>query len=794
MAKFDYQGAIEAGYSPEEIEQYLIEQQSSSYEKPEKFNENDSFLSKLQKGGSNIAKNFRNFFGNIVNPKAMPEITQEERINEKLIKQNPNFDIQGAMNAGYSPEEINEYLKQNIPEKSLSEKGGRLGAQYLLGVSENALMPYELGVAPLSSKEAQLVPYREEIMNDIEQLELQKQMGQISEDEEKLLENLKEQIGNAEKSMQFIHESDLGIRSIAEKATGLDLQPEGFAEKAVNWIGFIKNPKNILNLRKQGITPKNLIKAISPSGTEALRGLGAGTALEIAEQGNFGPIGTMAAVVAGDLLGAGTAGVGKGIKNLITKPKETIAKGIAKLTGKDKIELQKKLINDFREAGLTVDAGTMTDSNLIKWMQTRIAQSGLTGKAAEEFKHKLTNQIIDEYKQIANGLGEMTYATTHEAGEALKKTLTNIRDLHLEETRNLYKSANKFLNEKSVVETTRLNDTVDKIIKDLTPGKVKSSGQSSVLNILETLKSDISDSVGNPNFANVKSLINNKIALNDIINYEVQGGTKQLLKGVVKDLDRTIISYGKQNPQFAKNYINANRSFSNHSKTFRNKDIAAILKSENPSLMLNKMNTVSGMRKIEEALSKSKEGREVFKNLQRTKFEDVIGKNLVNSTTGQAKFGTFSKLLEKGKNREIIKEILGKDGYKRFQRLQKNAGKIADTADKFYNASKTAAVSADAAILAKCLNDIAHIFYGNPWPLMKTVGTVAATRKLSNLLADPEFLKILEDVILNTEKTGAKNIQNSIVKLKPYFNEFISNSRQNPNSDQIEDNPRSNMQ
>ena len=79
-----------------------------------------------------------------------------------------------------------------------------------------------------------------------------------------------------------------------------------------------KNPSAIL---KAGLNPKEIFKAIMPTGTEVLRGIGGGTALQIAENGNFGPIGTMAAAVVGDLLGHGTAATTKALLS----PKQTAA-------------------------------------------------------------------------------------------------------------------------------------------------------------------------------------------------------------------------------------------------------------------------------------------------------------------------------------------------------------------------------------------------------------------------------------------------------------------------------------
>ena len=234
-------------------------------------------------------------------------------------------------------------------------------------------------------------------------------------------------------------------------------------------------------------------------------------------------------------------------------------------------------------------------------------------------------------------------------------------------------------------------------------------------------------------------------------------------------MDRSIISHGKENPSFAKNYVNANKKFSEHAKTFRNKDVSSILKTQDPAQLLTKMNSINGIRNLGRVLSKTPEGREIFNNLKRLKLDDVIGNNLVDSTTQQVKLGTFSKLLEKGKNRELIKEILTPEAFKRLEKLQKNSGRLADAVAKFYNSSKTAAVAADAAVISKGMTDIVHLIQGNPWPLARTAGGILTARKLGSLLTDSEFLKLTEDFILAAEKGSKTDLITLAMKLKPYL-------------------------
>lgn len=716
---FDIQGALDAGYSEDEIKEYIRK--------------------------SSVKKRKKN----------VPE----------------NFDYEGALQSGYSENEIDAYLESQKPKKTLLEKAGRVAGQFALGAAESALLPYEIASLGVGSKGTQVARTRETIAEDVENLLMKKASGDWSPEEENELENLRELWKNPEKIEQEItHEPiDIGVRGLAERATGLELHPEGILEKAANWIGFLKEPKKWLNLVKSGLTPKEIVKTIAPSATETLRGVGAGIALQAAEEGEYGPIGTIAAAVIGDIAGMGVAGAAKSVKKFFTQPKKVLAETAAKFTPKEKVELQKDIIKEFRDAGIQADLGTLTDSNLVKWTQARLSQSGLTGKSLSEFRDKITNQIKEEYKVLADSLGEAKYLSTHEAGEATREGMKAIREADLATTRNLYTSARQSLKPGAVVESYNLAKAVENLEKSLKPGSIKSTEQQAVLSTLDNLRKDIFTSEGKVKLASVEDLMNNKVALNDIINYEVQGGAKQLLKNVVAEIDRAIISHGKQNIPFVRNYISANKKFSEHAKTFRNKTAKQLIDIENPAQILNKMNSVHGIRSIGKILNKTPEGKNLFNNLKRHQLEEVVGKNLVDSTTKQVKLGTFSKLLEKGKNKEIIKEILGPQNFKRLERLQKNAGRLADAANKFYNASQSGVAVTDAAILAKGLGDIANMLSGNPWPIVKTSGGIFGARKLSGLLADPEFLKLTEEVILASEKGSKEQLVISVEKLRPYI-------------------------
>jgi hypothetical protein len=687
---------------------------------------------------------------------AKKEGYSDEEIMQHLQQSRPNFDFEGAIQEGYSPAEINEYLSQP-PKRSSIAKAGRIAGQFALGRAENALMPYELAVAPLASKEAQHGEYRQRLFEDIDRLQEQKASGQWDEQDQVLYDSLVDQVKNPEKAEQFVKTADIGVRGLAEKATGLDLHPEGVLEKAANWTAFVKKPANLKELAATGLKLKDVVKAISPTGQESIRGLGAGLGLELAEEGKFGPLGTMTAAIVGDIASGGVPSVIKSLRH----PIKTSAKLLSSLIPSEQKALQQQIIKEFRDAGVTADLGTITDNKLIKAVQARLTASGLTGEASEKLKQQITSEIVDGYKKIANDLGEARFVTERDAAEAGKRMLTDIRDAEKSRISDMYNKSRARLNEKSVVNPTKLAASIQKLEHSLKPGAVKSTEQKAVLDILEKLKSDIHDAEGRLKPASVQDLLNNKIALNDIINFEVQGGQKQLLRKLQSDIDRMILSYGHRDPEFLKNYAKANEEFAEHAKIFRNDNINQVLTKEDPQLLINKFNTVQGIKDLKKALGKSKEGKKLFDDLSRLKLDSIIEKNMVDGVSNQLKLGTFSNLLNKGKNKEIVHELLSPEAFSNLTRLQKISGRLAESAQKFFNASKTGTVQLDTKALTHILgilNGIPALLSGNIWMLAPYGGIIGA-RYLNKMISDPKFLRLVGDMVLATEKNDAKRMQ-----------------------------------
>lgn len=703
----------------------------------------------------------------------------DEEIMQYLEK-SPKYSskISQAREQGYSNEDIQKYLSfrgqeaSQKPSRGVIEKGARLATQGLIGGIQTGTLAYDIPAifGKIYGEANAPLEFRQNIFNDLEDLADQKARGQWSEEDQKRWDSNLDLINNPEKMDKFLPKNipDFDVASLIEKGAkqfGVDLTPEDTAESAMRWIGFIKNPAKAQELMKNGLNPKNakeVVRALIPNPKEIARGVGAATAMEYAAAAELGPIGTMIAAVVGDMAPSLALRGGKSAfefaKNPVKNTKKGLAKGVAAFTPRDKEALQKALITDFREAGVQADLGTVSGNNIIKWIQSTIQQSGLSGNALEEFKKSISNNVVSEYHKLASKLGESVYESRYEAGEALKTGLKEARDIDLGIARKLYNSATERAGTNQVF-TGNIGKAILELEQKLEPGSLKSTEQQKVIDVLQKVKNDVLTPEGGIKGAEIKSLINDKIALNDIIDYEVQGGAKKLLMQLVGEIDDAIKSHGSKDPKFAKEWTQANKKFGEHAKLFRGKTISQALKTQDPSLLFSKMNTPHGIAEIKKALTKTPEGIKLFDQLARFKLEELIGKNMVDGTTNQLKFGTFSKLLEKGQNREVVKQLIGPESLSKLQKLQNSSGKLAETAQKFLNTSRSGVHAADLTYAAKLLNDMGSVLSGNPWPLLGSAGGLLGAKRIAKLMADPGFIRLVEDVLLESEKGSESSLQ-----------------------------------
>ncbi len=856
----------------------------------------------------------------------------------------------------------NQKEKPKEEEKSYFEQGLGIAKQFGLGMLERAIFPYEVIAGVVHQPQVQEFMYRQNLLDSIDRFQDAREIGGFlgreepwNEEDEKTLESLYEQVRNPEKAKEFIKDTDISVRGAIQKSTGMNLHPEGALEKAANWLGFIKNPKELLKL---GTNPKDIMKAIMP-GKDVARSLGAGTALQIAEEGQFGPLGTLGAAIVGDLGGGGIPGVLKGL----SQPKKTLANFTNLLTGSNtKKNWTKQIIEDADKAGIQLDAGTLTNSNLIRMAQARAAQSGLSGEALDNFRKDLSQQIVGKYGDVADKFGALSFENNYQAsqaikdfvkneekglfqsiernkktegrslqgriatqqadkyeqrlldrispkevdnsamaGETLKTVADNIKSPIKEEFKQRWENFNREVGQIPVGPQPELAQTIDKFVRENEGSLLLgvSTAENRVMQAAQELRDSLMTGDGSFQGVSLKNLIKTKRTLSDVADYEFGGSNfESAFKNLVAEVDHTIEeNLTHLNPELSNEYKQLNSEYSQFKDTFENKNVRLLfepknndynsiynsfvsnpdklrsledmmfnnprgqevvneikrdyakriieksnvserdlrnlanvlgpemesliedfskarqqaleytkprakigkalgtqvelpkiqggkpitkakqatehvqkklyeyIKDKDPERIMKMMDTVQDIRKLKNSLSLTKDGKELFKKLTRYKLFEMIDKNMMDGLKENVKLGTFSNLFKSSKSKAIVKELVGPEAFEQIQLLQKNAGRLAASADKFYNASKSGTTIADVAIVGSLMTGI---FTGNAFMALSAASTIGGIKIAGHLLTDKKFLQYLKEAALTDNQ---KTFQNLLKKMKNHVEE-----------------------
>lgn len=165
--------------------------------------------------------------------------------------------------------------------------------------------------------------------------------------------------------------------------------------------------------------------------------------------------------------------------------------------------------------------------------------------------------------------------------------------------------------------------------------------------------------------------------------------------------------------------------------------------------IMKQMDTIEGIRKLRRALSTTPEGQQVFNEMARYKLGEMIDKKMHNVATDQLKHKNFSTLFKTTKERAILKELVGNEAYEKIIRLQKLSGAMAESAEKFFNASKSGVVLEDMAMAGTTVMGVLTM---NPALFLKGAGSMFGYYTVAKLFGDPKFLNLLEKVIMSNDR------------------------------------------
>lgn len=727
-----------------------------------------------------------------------------------------------------APKSNKELFESHFPEeRTYLEKAGRLAAQVGIGAASStpAGIAYNLAVAPLASKGAQTGAYRQMLVDELEQLDELKSRQGLSPQEQSIYDFTLEQLQTASKSEPFVQTIDASLTDLAGKATGTNLEPEDFAEKAAQWYGFVKDPKKLIeagkSLGKSGLNAKEIMKFVAP-GEEAFRSLGAAGGLQMAESGQLGPLGQITSAVLGDLIGGGLGKIAS------RSPQETIAKATKALIRPkaEQAAITKDFIQEAKASGLQLNAGSITDSPMLKMIEARLSQSGLTGTALENARKNLTQGVMSEYKRVADATGSAAFENRAQAANAIFEAIgsearvfgnpnaksgrlfTVSSRAHPEYENILLDSIspnatkNSYLggeNLKTVADEIKrpiqkefneawrqFDQAVDQIptgpqpelakkmknfVEDHTKSLVKgiSPAEDSVINAAEKLHKALSVE-GGLHEISVRELMDTKRTLNSVADYEIgRSNFKSAFKYLSKEVDSAIHeAIEVASPELSQAYKELNANYSSFKETFENKNVVKLFEPKNHnynSIYDSYVSNLDSLKSLEGVLGNSPQGKQALDQIKRDVVEKAIAQNKLTPREIEDLAQALGPEFE-GNLREYVVNR-GRRSQPAIANQQAPIGITQKVSGGMPQGDLAGRVKVNEQAMAsnKLLNDVAR---KDPEKIMKMMDSVGGIKSLEKALSkSPADKKLFED-------------------LKRFkLDEMIFNNMQNPITDQL---------
>ena len=399
----------------------------------------------------------------------------------------------------------------------------------------------------------------------------------------------------------------------------------------------------------------------------------------------------------------------QGMFGRFSNPKEKLAKGAMRVMGLNKRKtggFDVPVAQAARDLEIDLPAAALTDSNLTGLADQWIGKTPVFG-------NKLRNKYLTAEEQTRKALEDIYDKTSQKRTPELESRISELYN-------NSRKTLPKEVNQRSVI-PNNTNSTINELYDEISNSDIFAKDTKDLLNTIKSLKKGVNPvstlktkygPIKNPiQPYDVKKLINAKMNLNAMIKWDTDQGIKNLAKKLQKAVSDDISEYGKINPEWHKNYREADKLFGDLAK--------------------------------------------------RERLEEILGQKATNYATDSLSYNTLAKAINNPKNAKIIKKQVTPEIYAKIQKLGEVSRAMASKTARVPNPSGTAVTSATIGGLGGLIG----LLYNPTLTAGITgVGSVLGSWYGSKLLTDKKFLDLAleyaEKPTLSKEITLNKYIQN----------------------------------
>lgn len=212
--------------------------------------------------------------------------------------------------------------------------------------------------------------------------------------------------------------------------------------------------------------------------------------------------------------------------------------------------------------------------------------------------------------------------------------------------------------------------------------------------------------------------IDRNTQLKNDLNYERDiPGIKNLLNGFISSMEKDLGSIA--NKEYLEARGAANKYFKENEVDRIRTDMAeSLMKGEVPKQAFVYMQTAPKIRQLKKIMGESETANEILTSLKRAKLEDVLVKNILDSS-GTISYANFSNMFNKAPEKQsLLKELLGEQ-YPGMKKLAEVSQQFVTAGKDFGNPSRTTLAAAD----RKNIGDVIKV-------LSYTAATVAGSTAL----------------------------------------------------------------
>jgi hypothetical protein len=436
-------------------------------------------------------------------------------------------------------------------------------------------------------------------------------------------------------------------------------------------------------------------------------------------------------------------------------------------------------IQASRALGIDPLATGMNPSQLQKVAQKWASHGHGGPEILENAYRQRSGQVATALEETLDQLGHDLYNNPVEAGEALQQGIERARDQVEHTKRQLYQAVDATIPQGDRLRlrpgqgqnAEGVSNTMIQAQNLLEQNITHAPKEGSTLRRLQQARDDLQrlnerggttqllDAQGNlirePAVyeMGVKEVENARRSLGEVINFERPGGADKLLRPVYEELGNILDRYGRRNPAYGNAREAANNYFRDEVLNIRTNLLDAVKEGKIPEQAINKMNTVSGIRQVRQALANLPDGQQIMDSLSRYKTQQLIFDKIINPETGLMKLpkgagnGIHNFLSKDRKTYQLLQELVPPSQMQRLHQLEHTGRGL----HKGFNALVNPSGTADTLLaIHEILGPAKQIGKGIGQVLKANLGEGAlniaggavkflAPRAVARMITDPEF-------------------------------------------------------